>query len=59
MAHKGIVKLATGSETPAIRAWRSVTGMVAADDEVPLALANLALGNPPGAAGIGRKTWTG
>ena len=38
VAHNGIVKDATASDTPFFFVWRSVTGMVAADEEVPRAV---------------------
>ena len=38
VAHSGTVKEATASDTPFFLVWASVTGMVAAEDEVPRAV---------------------
>ena len=38
VAHSGITKLTTGSDTPILRALRKVTGIVAAEDMVPTAV---------------------
>ena len=38
VAHSGTVKEATASDTPFFFVWRSVTGMVAAEEEVPSAV---------------------
>ena len=38
VAHSGLVKDATASDTPFFFVWRSVTGMVAAEEEVPRAV---------------------
>ena len=38
VAHNGTTNPATPSSTPLAIVWRSVTGMVAADDDVPSAV---------------------
>ena len=38
VAHRGMVKEATASETPFFLVWRRVTGIVAAEEEVPRAV---------------------
>ena len=38
VAHRGMAKSVTSVETFIRRAWRTVTGMVAAEDEVPRAV---------------------
>ncbi len=38
VAHSGTVKEATASDTPFFLVWASVTGIVAADEEVPSAV---------------------
>lgn len=38
VAHNGTTNPATPSSTPLATVWRSVTGMVAADDDVPSAV---------------------
>jgi hypothetical protein len=38
VAQRGIVKLATSSLQPVLTDWRRVTGMVAAEDDVPSAV---------------------
>ena len=39
VAHSGTTNEAIGRRTPSSRVWRRVTGMVAAEDEVPRAVA--------------------
>ena len=45
VAHSGITKLAVSGRTPLAIVWRSVTGMVAAEEEVPMAV--MYAGNMP------------